>query len=273
MIKQGQKFNANDLRTSLDEVCNRDIKKFIAKPKKTNLGNGIGIIIGNIALYPADFTPYDYATICAREYCAVQSSARDLDYQIQKRGIKTTRRFSYKYNTGELDPNQIILDAHRLEWFNQISDYANLNVNNVFELAEYKDIIDDAFRLSYYYAQYLWAMNPNICYDIANALYAPYHSQWKQITGAILGIGYQFHPDDVYEFSVNHINPCNTQEQRNQSYKIQQKFKDDMMNKYDINTGCLVMAPQSRDKLQRVVTNTDTPYWIQALGKAFGFER
>ena len=86
----------------------------------------------------------------------------------------------------------------------------------------------DAFNLSYYYAQYLWAQNPNICDNIANALRNPSVDNWDQITSAILGIGFQFHPDDVFEHAVNHLNP----KLKNQEYKArhqqQLEFKNNM---------------------------------------------
>lgn len=259
MIKPGQKFTARDLHNSVDEVCNRDIKKFITPENST------GVVVGDTIMIPAEMTPYEYAFVCANENNASQSSARDLEEQLRKRGAKTTRRFSYDYNTGGIPNDKIIKDAHCLEWFKQIHVYAHRNYKNAKEMDEYTDIIHDAFRLSYYYAQYLWAANPQACRDISNALRYPYHTQWKQITGATLGIGYQFHPDDVYEFAINHMNPNLTHKQRDARYADQLTFKQLMQDQYGVDTGCLVLSPQSREKLTRIVTHTDTPYKRQLL--------
>ena len=39
----------------------------------------------------------------------------------------------------------------------------------------------------------------------------------------------------------------------------------EMMNQYGLDTGCLVLSPQSREKLTKIVTHTDTPYKRQLL--------
>ena len=93
MIKPGQKFTARDLHNSVDELCERDIKKFITPENST------GVVVGDTIMMPAEMTPYEYAFVCAHENNASQSSARDLEEQLRKRGAKTTRRFSYDYNT------------------------------------------------------------------------------------------------------------------------------------------------------------------------------
>ena len=259
MIKPGQRFTARDLHNSVAEVCERDIKKFITPENST------GVVVGDTIMFPAEMTPHQYAYACTCENRIAQSSARDLDAQLRNRGVQTTRRFSYDYKTGGIPNDKIIKDAYCLEWFKQIHVYANTNFKNAKDLDEYVDIVHDAFRLTYYYAQYLWAANPQACRKIADALQYPLDGQWGQITGATLGIGYQFHPDDVYEFAIKHIAPDLTREQREKRYAEQLAFKNEMMDQYGLDTGCLVLSPQSREKLTKIVTHTDTPYKRQLL--------
>ena len=262
MIQAGDKFFADDLRQSVREVCGYNKTKYIDTARSHT-----GLLCGDRIIYPMEYTPHKFANLCIQVYSDTPSSAIALDRQIRERGIKTTRKFSYKYNLGELNARQVIYDAYRLDWFNQIAQTARPRSKYTYEF--YREI-DDAFRVSYYYAQYLWAHNPRVCADIADALRRPSANQWNQIIGAILGIGFNFSPDDVYEYSVNHISPDLTTSQRKERYDIQDAFKTEMANKYNIDTGCLVLAPQSRDKLHKIVTGTDTPYWVQVLQQAFG---
>lgn len=48
-------------------------------------------------------------------------------------------------------------------------------------------------------------------------------------------------------------------------YTEQPVFKNWYANKYNIDTGCLVLCPEHRTKLSKILTRTDTPYVIQLL--------
>lgn len=261
MIQPGEFFSAKDLRRSFQELCdNYDIKKYVDPTKSGN-----GIIFGDNVLLPLKLTPIAYAEICINEYKNSPPSAVELDQQLRRKKFRTLYRFSYKYRTGELVRDTIVFDAYCLDWFYQVARTA---VPYEEYEKEYEKAINDAWHLSYYYAQYLWAQNPNVCQGIAAALSNPQSNQWEQIISAILGIGSRFHPLDVYEFVIKHINPNLTPEQRKESENERQKFNDSIMQMYGIDTGCLVLNPQNREKLTKILTKTDTPY-IWQLAKEF----
>lgn len=48
-------------------------------------------------------------------------------------------------------------------------------------------------------------------------------------------------------------------------YTEQLVFKNWYANKYNIDTGCLVLCPEHRTKLSKILTRTDTTYVIQLL--------
>lgn len=48
-------------------------------------------------------------------------------------------------------------------------------------------------------------------------------------------------------------------------YTEQLVFKNWYANKYNIDTGCLVLCLEHRTKLSKILTRTDTPYVIQLL--------
>jgi hypothetical protein len=265
MIQTGQKFSATDLQQSLQEVLVYNIREYIDINKTP-----YGIIMGDTAMLPFQQTPISYAKICIDTYSDTPSSATALDRQLKQRGIKTTYRFSYDYNTGGLDHDKIVRDAYCLGWFLKIAE--TTTPHEKYE-KEYVNAINDAFKLSYFYAQYLWAQNPVVCHNIATKLYNPKASQWNQIIGAILGIGFQFHPLDVYEFAIEHINPNITKEQFETHYAQQQEFKTTIMERYNIDTGCLVLSARNREKLTKILTKTDTPYFLQLLKKFLSFAK
>lgn len=257
MIKQGDLFTSKDLQQSMQELCRHDVRKYLDKDK-----SNAGVFIGDYGIIPSQCTPDEYAALCLRAYESVPSSAINLDKQLRDTGFKTTYRFSYKYKMGGLKPQQIVHDAYCLDWFNQIYNTA---IPRTKYTKEYFNIIDDAFHLSYYYAQYLWAGNPQVCRGIAQQMCMPSPEQWAQIISAILGVGFQFHPSDVYEYSIEHANPSLSKEQFNKRYAEQLKFKNQMKNNYGIDTGCLVLSPQNREKLNKIVTRTDLPYCLQVI--------
>lgn len=256
MIQKGDKFTNTELKQSVHEVCNYDIIKHIdTKQHRYGL-----VLIADDIINPTNLTPEEYADMSIKEFDSIPSSALNLDEQLRSRGFKTTHKFSYKYNTGGLTNTEIIHDAYKLKYFNTIAFSCKPRPGHD---SRFYHMLFDAFNLSYYYAQYLWAQNPNVCDEIANALQNPSVDNWDQITSAILGIGFQFHPDDVFEHAIHHLNPNLSDKEFRVRYKLQQEFKKDMQQNYDIDTGCLVLSPQSRDKLQKIVTGTDTTYYKQ----------
>ncbi len=259
MIQPGEKFTVHDLKRSVREVCSTDILQHVNRQYPAN-----GVIMGNNIFIPAEQTPSQYAIESLGAWGDTPSSAMALDTQLKKHGFKTTYKFAHKYNTPGLSNEQIINDAYQLEWFKQIYETTQPAPGHE---KPFLDTITNAFRISYYYAQYLWACNSRECRDIAQQLNTPAPEQWDQITSTILGTGFQFHPTDVYEYAINHINPAMTREQRSTSRATQQDFKDNMMKNHGIDTGCLVLSKQNRDKLNKIVTKTDTSYWIQLIEK------
>ncbi|MDE6571487.1 MAG: hypothetical protein K2L95_04725 [Alphaproteobacteria bacterium] len=257
MIKQGDRFTSLDLQQSMREICSYDMHKYINQKQSDTI-----VAIGNCAIAPSKCTPDEYAKTCIRGYADIPSSAKHLDQQLIDKGFKTTRKFSYRYRNGGLGSEQIVYDAYRLDWFFQI--YQTAMPREQYQ-DEYIKALDDAFHISCYYAQYLWAQNYRITRDIAKALNRPDASQWAQIISVLLGIGFQFHPHDVYEYAIKHTSPDITQKQFNARHAEQLAFKNEMRNNYGINTGCLVLSPQSREKLRKIVTRTDTPYCIQVI--------
>lgn len=264
MIQSGDKFSARDLRQSVDEVCALDVVSHI-KPEKL----GALTVVGDLVLDMLSMKPETYAQYRIQQFDDIKSSAINLDKQLRKAGFKTTYSFSHQYFTPGLKSEQIIKDAYCLEYFQNLFRMVSPMPGHKKQLNQ---IVEDAFRISYYYAQYLWACNRDVCGPIAQGLVYPGFENWGQIIGAILGVGFHFHPNDVYEFSMNHIHPNITKDAYDARYAAQLKFKDLLMTKYGIDTGCLVLGPESRDKLTKIVTRTDEAYLIQLLRRAFGIK-
>lgn len=257
MIHQGDRFTYLDLQQSMREICEYDMRKYMGRGHLN-----IGVAVGDSFIVPGRCTPDEYAATCMRAYGNIQSSATNLDKQLRDMGFKTTYRFSYKYNNGGLAPEQIIHDAYCLDWFQSLARTATPHAKYK---AQYFAVLQDAFSLSYYYAQYLWAQNRGVCDNIAKQLSRPDMPQWSQIIGALLGIGFRFHPADVYEYAIEHTSPNITKRQFDARYARQSAFKQEMQDNYGIDTGCLVLSPQNQEKLRKIVTRTDTPYYIQVL--------
>lgn len=257
MIQQGDTFTFRDLRQSMHEICRYDLHKCI-NTKKSN----VNIIIGDYGINLCQSTPKEYAATCIQAYGNIPSSAKHLDQQIRDKGFKTTYRFSYNYRNGGLTPEEIVNDAYCLDWFQQI--YKTAVPYAKYE-DEYFDILNDAFCLSYYYAQYLWTHNRGISRNMAKELRCPDTSQWPQIISALLGIGFQFHPNDVYEHAIKFISPNMTKKQFDAQNTEQMAFKKEIQTNYGIDTGCLVLSQQSREKLHKILTRTDTNYFIQVI--------
>lgn len=258
MINQGDKFTFLDLQQSMREICAYDdIRKYIDNRQPNAI-----VLVGDRGVNPSKCSPDEYAAACILGYRDIPSSAIHLDQQLRDKGFKTTYKFSYKYRNGGLTSEQIVHDAYCLDWFQQL--YRTSAPHKKYA-DKYFGAVDNAFRLSYYYAQYLWTQNWRVTGNIAGALRMPNESQWAQIISAILGIGFQFNPLDVYEYAIEHSSPTITKKQFDARYSEQLAFKKEMMDKYGIDTGCLVLSPQSRDKLHKIVTRTDTPYYLQVI--------
>ncbi|MBD5391367.1 hypothetical protein HDR66_01015 [bacterium] len=262
MIRQGDKLTPDNLHASVREVCNYNIRKFVNERFSDD-----GIIIGRYMCVPHEFTPDEYADMCIAAYADIPSSAISLDNQLADHGFKTAYRFAHNYITPGFSSTQIVRDSYRLEWFLQLFETVTPYEKYV---TEFDAMMSDAFALSYYYAQYLWAQNPHACNAIARKMQMPDPSKWKSILGAIQGIGFQFHPLDVYDFAVEHTNPELTKQQFKARYAEQKEFKDNMMNDFGIDTGCLVLSPKNREKLRKIVTGTAAPYWVQILQEKIG---
>ena len=261
MIAPGDKFTVIDLRESVRLVCDCDIRKWIA-PRLSP----VGIMLNDRPIMPAEYTPDEYAQMCIHQYddnpSNSPSSAIHLDEQLRASGFKTTHRFAHKYRLGRLTPDEIVYDAYRLEWFYYIG---TTTVPYVDCESEFDTAINDAFHVSYYYAQYLWSLNPRAMRPIAAALTCPNATQWLQIIGTLLGIGFSFHPHDVYEYAINHIDPNLTRNEFKTRMGEQFAFQNLIKRDYNIDTGCLVLSPFSRQKLSQIVTRTESPYWIQVI--------
>lgn len=257
MIKAGDKFSARELRQSVNEIINTDIVSHVKADKL-----GALTLVGDCMLDLLSITPQVYAKYRIEQFNDIKSSAINLDKQLRAKGFKTTYKFSYNYFTLGLSSDQIIRDAYCMEYFQYLALMVSPKTGHK---KQYEQILEDALRVSYYYAQYLWACNRGVCAQIAQELSCPGFENWGQIIGAIHGVGFCFHPNDVYEFSVNHINPNISKRAYDARYAQQAAFKDMVMEKYGIDTGCLVLSPQSQDKLTKILTKTDTPFWVQVL--------
>lgn len=257
MIQPGDKFSLRELRQSVNEVldANSNVRLYGGTPP-------LNVLVGDNLIDLLRCSPQTYANYRIEEFSDIKSSAINLDKQLRDKGFKTTYKFSYKYFTPGLKSEQIIKDAYCLEYFQNLSLLISIRPG---ARKQFKNIFEDAFRISYYYAQYLWAHNPQICENIAQKLKCPGMENWGQIIGAIQGIGFHFSPNDIYEFSVNHINPDISKDAYEARYAQQAEFKDMLMKKYGVDTGCLVLSPEHQDKLIKILTKTDTPYLIQVL--------
>ena len=264
MIQAGDKFAVRDLRQSVDEILDvwGDIKVLAGTPP-------LYVLVGDTMIDLMHTSPQMYAKYSIECYDDIKSSALSLDKQLRKKGFYTTQKFSYNYVTPGLTSEQIVKDAYCLEYFQRLVLASGVRRKHSQQIEQ---AIYDAFRVSYYYAQYIWACNPRVCEKIAQTLSCPGVENWSQIIGAILGAGFRFHPDDVYEFSINHINPDTTKQAYDARYAAQKKFKDDIMANYEIDTGCLVLSPESQKKLMQILTKKESPYLIQIVQRALGIK-
>ncbi|MBQ7289383.1 MAG: hypothetical protein IJW84_00585 [Alphaproteobacteria bacterium] len=241
MIQNGDKFTLLDLRDSVRQVLGNDMREHIHNIKQT---------------------PDLYAKRQISQYADIKSSAINLDKQLRDAGFKTTHKFSYDYNISWLLYKDIINEAYRLEYFYNLATNPRLNIKFGHRDAVHH-IFDDAARVSYYYAQYIWALNPSARFDYATRFHM--YRDWGLILNFLLGVGFQFHPRDINEFITHHNAPDLSRAEYDKMYTEQLVFKNWCANKYNIDTGCLVLCPEHRTKLSKILTRTDTPYVIQLL--------
>ena len=245
MIQNGDKFTVYDLCDSVQAATSADLRRHIANIKKT---------------------PDEYAKKQIKLYSDTKSSAISLDKQLRDAGFKTAYKFSHKYKIPGLSPEKIVHDAYKLEYFYNLATNPCTNI-----LFGHRDavrrIFDDATRVSYYYAQYIWSLNPDARFDYVTRFHM--YRDWGLILSFLLGVGFQFHPNDINEFITHHNAPNLSQSEYDKMYTEQLAFKNWCANKYNIDTGCLVLCPAHREKLVKILTRTDTPYAIQCIQSVF----
>ena len=240
MIQNGDLFTVEDLKASVHQVTDVDFS----------------------SIKGAKMTPQQYADENILLYQDIKSSAVGLDCSLRYAGFKTTYRFAYDYNIPGLTYDDIVNDAYKLEYFYKVvCQY--VQQTNLFPKAK---VFDDAARLSYYYAQYLWAANPSARFDYAKKL--DVYCDWGRVLCFLLGVGFRFHPRDVYEFVMNFNNPSLGQKEMQMERQKQQVFKD-WCAEHSVDTGCLVLCDAHQEKLRKIINKTDTPYVLQLLAVPF----
>lgn len=244
MIQNGDKFTVNDLRDFVGAVTSADLRKHVACVKSS---------------------PDEYAKKQIELYGDTKSSALSLDKQLRDARFKTTYKFAHDYRIDGLTYDKIVNDAYKLEYYYNLATDPSLSV--LFgHRGAVRRIFDDAARASYYYAQYIWSLNPQSRFDYATRFHM--YRDWGLILNFLLGVGFQFHPRDINEFITHHNALNKSQSEYATMYQKQLVFKNWCANKYNIDTGCLVFSPEHQDKLAKILTRTDTPYAIQLLGDA-----
>lgn len=254
MIQNGDKFTHVELFKSVDEVTSIDLKKYTKAPMWFSYD-------GNNIFDLREYTPQDYAQSIDSSY-QIQSSARELDKQLKAKGYWTTYKFSHTYKMHPQMRNRILNDAYKLEYFYNVWNHPGL-VATPENLEKIKKDTMDAARISYYYAQYLWASNPDTKFN--NDKNWGMYSDWFHVLHFLIGTGYEFHPLDVqYHNKLFYADrECDQQE-----FEKQTKFKNWCKDEYGIDTGCLCLSDENMAKLTAILTKTDEPYSVQ-LVKAF----
>ncbi len=243
MIKDGDLFTVYDLRESVAQVTAVDMRKYL---KNADFGGA-----------------EEYAQKQMALYGDIKSSAVALDKQLKDAGYKTKYNFSYKYNIPGLTSEEIVHDAYKLEYFYSLAIGDVRGGVRPGRQAAVENVLNDAARLSYYYAQYIWKLNPASRFDYVQRF--DVQRDWGFVICFLLGVGFGFHPKDVYEFVINHNNPYLSQKQRDELYKKQLVFKNWCQNKFNIDTGCLVFCAEHQEKLRKILTKSDTPYLVQCV--------
>lgn len=252
MITENQKFTDQDLFQSIDELASADIGQYVSTPLMYSFN-------GTDVFDLRKISPTKYTEIALAAY-DIPSSAHHLDKQIKDKGYRTTYKFSYKYNMTPQMRQRITSDAYKLQYFFEIFNHPNLPRNEVVHDKQFEEVILNALRVTYWYAQYIWANNPGV-YDYSNL--AP-DKDWFHILMFVIGAGFEFHPLDIkYHEKVFYNNHCRNQNE----YTKQTVFKKWCKRKYDIDTGCLILSPENMEKLRKILLRQDTPYVIQIIKK------
>ena len=254
MIHNGQLFNEEDLYQSVFEVLASDWRPLL----KTELRYSYD-----------DKTFHDLKEVGPIKHSILEanrneypSSARNLDKQLKEKGYKTTYSFSHKYHISQKMRSRIFADIARLDWFFQVYKHPALKPT---ERAKMAKIFEDASNVSYYYAQLIWANNPDAKFDYPKKL-VPF-LDWDRTLAFLYSVAFEFHPKDAHYFITEYNSHNNIQ------YKNQLVFQNWCKNKFGIDTGCLVLSPENMEKLRKILTKTDTPYAIQLLQKYFSILR
>lgn len=240
MIQNGDFFTVSDLKESVRQVTDVDLR----------------------CAWGVKMTPQQYANESIGLYRDVKSSAVGLDRSLKMAGFRTTYRFAYDYNIPGLNYDEIVNDAYKLEYFYNIACQYIKNKNQFPK----DQVFDDAARVSYYYAQYIWAANPSARFDYSKQL--DIYWDWGRILCFLLGVGFRFHPRDVYEFVVRFNNPNLNDAELSAEREKQQVLKD-WCAQHNVDTGCLVLCDLHRDKLRKIIAKKDTPYFLQLFMQVF----
>ncbi len=249
MIHTGDLFYPKDLYQSVYEILCTDWCSILKKPlyidtNKHELQNLV------------ELGPVKYSAMIISDY-DTKSSAHHLDKQLKDAGYKTTYSFAHKYRMTPEMRTRILSDVSKLDWFYQVCRHPALSKK---EYTQMIPIFQDAVNISYFYAQFLWANNPDAKFDYQTRL-KPW-LDWDKVLNYLYGVAYEFHPKDVYK----HITDWRP---HGKLYHEQLEFKNWCRDNYGIDTGCLVLSNDNMEKLRKILTKTDKPYPIQVLRKFF----
>ena len=248
MIHNGDKFNHYDLFQSVSEIMLTDWKQFLHTP--------LEIIFDDEVYNLAKLGPIGYASLIIHSY-DVKSSAHYLDKQLKEKGFKTTYSFAHKYHIPDSMRSRILADAARLKWIHEVCTHPNLTQKEYDDLTP---VFKDAANVSYYYSQLVWANDKEAKFDYHEKL-LPFRD-WDKTLDFLLGTAFEFHPKDVYkhviDFDIN-----------SSDYNKQLIFKNWCKNQFGIDTGCLVLSDDNMEKLRKILTKTDDPYFVQLIEKTF----
>ena len=191
-------------------------------------------------------TPAQFADFKCAEY-EVASSARYLEQQLKDKGYQTKEEFSHRYKMSEEMRKRILHDAYVLEYFLNIMRFSN-NLKDISDEQTKQIIISkcvNARDVAYYYAQHICANNPGV-YTLTPNKY------WGALMNFIIGVGYEFHPSDIkYNEEVFF---SSKQDEKNKKLEELRAFKNWCKKEHDIDPVCLVLSPESRKKLEAVLS-------------------
>lgn len=243
MIDPKQPFTEQDIFQSVDELAAVSMMQYISKPLKRSINRGIDFFDLR------EISPTEYYEMIHDGYDDVPSSARALDQQLKDKGFSTTYKFSYDYKMSPQMRGRIVKDGWILTYFQDIFNHPDLPRDEVV----YNKQLLNALRVTYGYAQCIWANNPGV-YDYTNLLNPS--TGWYHVLNFVIGAGYEFHPLDIkfHEKVFRNNYYCNKEE-----CKKQRAFKNWCKEQYDIDAGCLILSPENMEKLRKILTRQNTP--------------